>query len=141
MGKTGYIQKVSGREYTSPLISGTVELYDSNNNKLLIATYSGAGSLDSIWLRGTAGQLDLAGVYNITGGQLVDLGLISGSLYVTASLDNVTRMVGSDISAKNAEFRFYVNRSGSTEVPELGSVILLLSGAVGARRISRRKLM
>ncbi len=125
------------------LTSGNVTLYGRNNEVLLIAQYVNNGNLHAIERLGTAGQLDVKGVYQVTGGSLFASSLLTGQLYIDIALDNVWRnnYAAGDIRANRGTYTFYekVGETGGNEVPEPASMALLTSSLLAASRLKRKK--
>jgi PEP-CTERM motif len=136
--------KMADKNVTHTAITeGSLTLYGDNNTVLLTAIYSSNGFLDAISRPGRAGQLDVDGVYRVTGGSLFTSGTITSDLYIDISFDNIWRnnTRDGDIRANLGTFTFYRRNGGNppNPVPEPASMILLGSSLLGASRMRKRK--
>jgi PEP-CTERM motif len=127
-----------------PLNTGVVQLFGPGNQLLLSMNYSSDGLLSAIYRSGAAGQLDVNGVFNATGGSLFTNGLITEPLYIEIAFDSVWRNKAADLKANVGHFTFYRRDGGSpppppSTVPEPASMILLGSSLLGAAKIRRKK--
>jgi hypothetical protein len=152
MGTTAAKGNVVNSSLTTQLNSGTVSLYGKNDVLLLTATYAGSGTLDAIYKSGTKGQLDVSGLFNVTGGSLFTSGLVTGSLFIDIAFDNVWQNEYKDLKVRWGTFTFYqqattggtttggtTGGNTGTQIPEPASMSLLLSGVIATRLMRRKK--
>lgn len=128
-----------------PLRAGVVQLFGPGNEVLLSTDYSSNGLLSAIYRSGAAGQLNVNGVFNVTGGSLFANGLVTEPLYIEIAFDSVWSNKPADLKAHAGHFTFY-RRDGGTPppppstVPEPASMILLGSSLLGAAKMRRRNI-
>lgn len=125
-------------QFDSTIQSGVLQLFGDDDELLLSATYASNGVIDSTRRHGLAGQLDIMGLYTVTGGLFSDLGLVTGSIYAQFLYDRVTAKGKNDLHVTDGTIRLYRQDGGETEIPEPATAALLASGLLGAGRIRRR---
>ena len=129
----------TSKRFDSNINTGVVRLLDDKGDKLLEATYASNGKIDSTRIKGNHGQLNITGLFNIQGGIFSDLGILTGPIYVEIKYDTVAAIGRNDLHAANGTVHFYAKDVGGTEVPEPGTVALLVSGLLGAGRARKKK--
>lgn len=125
--------------------SGSVNLYGRGNELLLSTQYVSGGELSAIYRHGYAGQLEVDGIFEVTGGSLFNSGMLTGPLFIHIAFDYVWQNKVKDLKVKFGTFTFYQGsgvpvtpEDPGTEVPEPMSMGLLLSGLVGAASLRRK---
>ena len=128
--------------------TGVFDLYGANNTLLLSGTYISDGTIDYTLRRGFAGQLNVNGVFNVTGGSLFDQGLVSSQLYLDISYDYVWKNSSIDLKTNRGTWSFFDSviepeppLPPLTEVPEPMSLSLLAAGLFGATKFKRKKVV
>jgi hypothetical protein len=131
-----------------PLETATIELIGKRNELLLSATYVSNGTLNTERHRGYAGQLDIDGIFQATGGTLFDSGVFSDTIYVDVAFDYIWQNKYKDLKTNRGTISFFNALGGPTpppvgpppaEVPEPMSMALLLSGLAGGARLRKKK--
>lgn len=131
-----------------PLEAATIELIGRRNEVLLSATYVSNGTLDTERRRGFAGQLDVDGIFQATGGTLFDSGVFADTIYVDVAFDYVWQNKYKDLKTSRGTYTFFNAVGGPTpppvgpppaEVPEPMSMALLLSGLAGGAKLRQKK--
>lgn len=126
---------LSGDHLNADVAMASVVLFGPGNQVLLEATYADSGKLDAIYDRGNKGQLNVTGLYNVTGGTLFTAGLITDSLYINIAFDHVWQDKFADLKVNDGTFTFYQGVGGVTPnpdpIPEPATVALLTGGLIG----------
>ncbi len=129
-----------------PLEAATIELIGRRDEVLLSATYVSNGTLTTVRNRGVRGQLDVDGIFHVTGGTLFDTGVFKDTIYVDVAFDNVWQNKYKDLKTNRGTYTFYNALGGPTpppvgpppaEVPEPMTMALLLSGLAGGSRLRK----
>ncbi len=128
-----------------PVDSGVVNLIGRGGEELLTTQFVSNGSVNPIYQRGFAGQLDVNGIFEVTGGSLFANGLVTGPLYVEIAFDYVWQPKYADLWANRGSFTFFErvgpgNPGPDPEpVPEPATMVLLASSLIGGLRLRRKR--
>lgn len=125
--------------FDSTINTGNVSLLDATGQTLLTATFLKSGTIDSTTVGGTAGQLNISGVYTVTGGLFKTGGFALNQIYVELLFDNVTDLSSGDIWTNRGTAKFYRAGETNNEVPEPATMLLLGSSLAGLKLRKRSK--
>lgn len=126
--------------HNGPVNSGGVNFYGAGGVLLLSTAFIPNGTLTSVHANGTAGQLDIEGRLSVTGGTLAGLAIFANPLYLQIAFDNVVGLGAQDLHTDTGRFTLFA-ATGGTQVPEPGSIALLLTGLAGLGRTRRKKAL
>lgn len=144
MGTTTAPGNIVNSGMTTDLKTGAVTLYGKNNQVLLTAQYIDDGVLQAIYKGGSNGQLNINGVFKITGGSLFTSGTLTQNLFIDIAFNNIWKNDYKDFKATIGSYTIYSlvtgnGGGGGTPIPEPASMSLLISGIIGSGLLRRKK--
>ena len=126
--------------FNTDLKTGIVKIIGENGINLLTAQYSNDGHISTVRKKGRAGQLDMEGLFRPISGVYYNRGFITDPIFVQFAFDTIWHLNRKDVVARGGTLNFYSRgNGGETEVPEPGTVALLLAGLLGAKQTRRNK--
>ncbi len=129
------------RTYETDLKSGSFVLANSAGTAILTGSYQSLGHASAKPLLGAAGQLDVVGLFNVTGGLAFEESRVRGLVYLEMFFDSVFATGGGDMGAIFGRINLYSRPSEGppSEVPEPASLVLLSSSLLGLARMQRSR--
>jgi hypothetical protein len=128
--------------YNSAISSGAFSLTNSAGVDVLTGTYLSDGRVSAVPTRGSAGQIDLRGLFTVTGGLVFDDNVLRGIVYLEMFFDSVFALGGGDMGAINGQINIYSRPSDhppTDEVPEPAALLLFGCGLLGAVRARKNQ--